>query len=334
MATESKVKTIGILTSGGDAPGMNACIRSVVRYALNNGIKVKGIQKGYNGLLNDEVFDMTEKSVSNIIHRGGTVLYTARCAEFLQEVYQQKAADICRKHGIEGLVVIGGDGSFRGARDLSRFGINVVGVPGTIDLDIACTDYTIGFDTAANVVLDSIRRLRDTSASHERVSVIEVMGRHCGELALWAGITGGAEIILVPEEPKTAKFENILETIRQNREQGKDHNIIVVAEGIVADGILPSSENLALRIEKETGIESRATILGYVQRGGAPTAVDIKHATMMGAKAVELLMSGANNRVVAFKNNQYKDFDFSEALAMKRKFSRALLQANDLISNY
>lgn len=331
---ESKVKTIGVLTSGGDAPGMNACIRAVVRYALNLGLHVVGVEKGYNGLINDEIREMDEHSVSNIIHRGGTVLYTARCQEFLQKEWREKAAEVCRAHGIDGLVCIGGDGTFKGARDFSEEGVNVIGIPATIDMDLACTDYTIGFDTAANVILDSIRRLRDTSASHERVSVIEVMGRHCGELALWAGTTGGAEIILVPEDPKTAKFSSILKTIRANREMGKDHNIIVVAEGIVADGILPSSENLALRIEKETGIESRATILGYVQRGGAPTATDIKHATMMGTKAVDLLMAGETNRVIAFKNNTYKDYDITEALAMKRKFNSAILKANDLVSNY
>lgn len=331
---DSKVKTIGVLTSGGDAPGMNAVIRSVVRYALSQGIRVMGVEKGYNGLINDEIFEMKEKSVSNIIHRGGTCLYTARCAEFLQKSYREIAAENCRKHGIDGLVCIGGDGTFRGARDFSEEGINVIAVPGTIDMDIACTDYTIGFDTAANVILDSIRRLRDTSASHERVSVIEVMGRHCGELALWAGTAGGAEIILVPEAPAAAKLSNILKTIKANREMGKDHNIIVVAEGVVADGLLSSSENLALRIEKETGIESRATILGYVQRGGAPTAVDIKHATMMGAEAVSLLMEGKTNRVVAFRGSTYKDYDITEALAMKRRFNKSLLDVNDAVSNY
>ena len=301
---EKRIRTIGVLTSGGDAQGMNACIRAVTRSALNKGVRVKGIVRGYSGLLENDIKDLNAVSVGNIMHKGGTVLYTARCPEFIDpdpakaQAAINRAANIAKAHGIDGLVVIGGDGSFKGAQAISKYGINVVGVPGTIDLDIACTDYTIGFDSAVNIALEAIMRLRDTSSSHERCSVIEVMGRRCGEIALWAGLTGGADAILIPEHPETANFENILRVIMENRARGKKDNIIVVAEGI------GGSVELAKRIEKEIGIESRATILGHVQRGGQPTAVDIKHASMMGAYAVDLLLNGANNRVVAFKKGK------------------------------
>ena len=331
---EKRIRTIGVLTSGGDAQGMNACIRAVTRSALNKGVRVKGIVRGYSGLLENDIKDLNAVSVGNIMHKGGTVLYTARCPEFIDpdpakaQAAINRAANIAKAHGIDGLVVIGGDGSFKGAQAISKYGINVVGVPGTIDLDIACTDYTIGFDSAVNIALEAIMRLRDTSSSHERCSVIEVMGRRCGEIALWAGLTGGADAILIPEHPETANFENILRVIMENRARGKKDNIIVVAEGI------GGSVELAKRIETEIGIESRATILGHVQRGGQPTAVDIKHASMMGAYAVDLLLNGANNRVVAFKKGKYVDFDIDEALAMHREPSWDIEEVNRRISTY
>lgn len=332
MAKE--IRTIGVLTSGGDSQGMNACVRAVVRSALNKGLKVKGIKRGFSGLLNDEVIDMTATTAGNIINKGGTILYTARCPEFIDPdpekaaAAHQKAADTCRKYGIEGLVVIGGDGSWKGAQKLSQHGINVVGIPGTIDRDIACSEYTIGFDSAVNIALEAIVRLRDTSASHERCSVIEVMGRRCGEIALWAGIAGGADAILIPESPETANMEYILDVIKKNRAAGKNHNIIVVAEGV------GKCTELASEIQRITGIDSRATVLGHVQRGGAPTALDIKHASMMGVYAVDLLAAGANNRVVAYRNASYVDFDIDEALAMERKPSLDIAEVNRRISTY
>ena len=266
---KKEMKTIGVLTSGGDAPGMNAAVRAVVRTAICKGIKVKGIMHGYSGLLNEEIEDMDARSVSDTISRGGTILYTARCEEFKEEEYQDKAAEICKKHGIDGLVVIGGDGSFRGAQTLAARGINTIGVPGTIDLDIACTDYTIGFDTAVNTAVEAIDRIRDTSTSHERVSVIEVMGRNAGYIALWCGIANGAEDILLPEK-HNYDADKLMKHIVDNRKQGKRHHIIVNAEGI------GHSEEMAKRIQEETGILARATILGHIQRGGNPTATDSK----------------------------------------------------------
>lgn len=329
-----QIRTIGVMTSGGDAQGMNPCIRAVVRSALNKGLKVKGIMKGYSGLLNGDIIDMTAASVGNIINKGGTILYTARCPEFIDPDPEKaaaahaKAAENAQLHGIDGLVVIGGDGSWKGAQKLSQHGINVVGVPGTIDRDIACSEYTIGFDSAVNIALEAVIRLRDTSASHERCSVIEVMGRHCGEIALWAGLCGGADAILIPEKPESANIEYILKVIKENRARGKNHNIIVVAEGV------GHSQELAREIQRITGIESRATVLGHVQRGGAPTALDVKHASMMGAYAVDLLASGANNRVVAYRDGEYVDYDIDEALAMERKPSLDIADINDRISTY
>lgn len=263
MAKE--VKTIGVLTSGGDAPGMNAAIRSVVRTAINKGLKVKGIMRGYAGLLQEEIVDMNGSSVADIIHRGGTILYTARCMEFMTPEGQELGAKVCKKHGIDGIVVIGGDGSFRGAGKLSALGINTIGIPGTIDLDIACTDYTIGFDTAVNTAMDAIDKVRDTSTSHERCSIIEVMGRHAGYIALWCGIANGAEDILLPER-YDGNEQVLINRIIENRKRGKKHHIIINAEGI------GHSTSMAKRIEAATGIETRATILGYMQRGGAPPA--------------------------------------------------------------
>ena len=305
------VKTIGVLTSGGDAPGMNPCIRAVVRTAIAYGCKVKGIQKGYAGLLDEEIIDLYAGSVSDTLNRGGTFLYTARCDEFRTEEGQRRGAEVCRKHGIDGIVVIGGDGSFNGARKLAALGINTIGVPGTIDLDIACTDYTIGFDTAVNTAMEEIDRVRDTSTSHERCSIIEVMGRNAGYIALWCGVANGAEDILLPELYNYDE-EAIIQHIIANRKRGKKHHIIINAEGVGHSG------SMAKRIEAATGIETRATILGHLQRGGAPTARDRFMASMMGAYAVDALIAGKSNRVVAYKEGKIVDYDIEEGLAMKK----------------
>lgn len=316
---ENKIKTIGVLTSGGDAPGMNAAIRAVVRRGLSNGLNVKGILKGYNGLLNEEIIDMSAKDVSDTIERGGTILYTARCAEFRTEEGQKRGAEICRKHGIDGLVVIGGDGSFAGAQKLANLGINTIGLPGTIDLDIACTEYTIGFDTAVNTAMQAIDKVRDTSTSHERCSIIEVMGRNAGYIALWCGIANGAEDILIPEQYDYDE-QKIINNIINNRKRGKKHHIIINAEGI------GHSTSMARRIEAATGVETRATILGYMQRGGSPTCRDRVYATMMGAMAVDLLCEGKSNRVVGFSHGEFKDFDINEALGMNKGVSDYMIK--------
>ena len=308
---ENQIKTIGVLTSGGDAPGMNAAIRAVVRTAISKGLKVKGIMRGYAGLLNEEIVDMDTKSVADIIQRGGTILYTARCEEFRTAEGQKKGAEICKKHGIDGLVVIGGDGSFQGAQKLSHLGINTIGVPGTIDLDIACTDYTIGFDTAVNTAMEAIDKIRDTSTSHERCSVIEVMGRHAGYIALWCGIANGAEDILLPER-YDGNEAKLIEHIKDTKKKGKKHHIVINAEGI------GDSQAMAKRIEAETGMETRATILGHMQRGGSPTCKDRVYASIMGAKAVDLLLEGKTNRVVGYQNGRFMDMDIDEGLAMTK----------------
>lgn len=307
----NEVKTIAVLTSGGDAPGMNAAIRSVVRTAIFRGLKVKGIKKGYNGLLNEDIIDMEPRHVSDIIQRGGTVLGTARCLEFTKLEYQQKGVEICKKHGIDGIVVIGGDGSYRGAQALSRLGINTVGLPGTIDLDIACTEYTIGFDTAVNTAMQAIDKVKDTSSSHERCSIIEVMGRHAGYIALWCGIANGAEDILLPERYHYDEQE-IINNIIGSRKKGKTHHLIINAEGI------GHSTSMARRIEAATGIETRATILGYMQRGGNPTAMDRYYASIMGAYAVDIMLQGKTNRVVGYRQGKFTDFDIEEALKMQK----------------
>ena len=309
MAKE--LKTIGVLTSGGDAPGMNAAIRAVVRTAIARGLKVKGIRKGYMGLLNEEIIDMEPRSVSEIIQKGGTILGTARCNEFKNKEGQQKGAEICRKYGIDGIVVIGGDGSYRGAQALSRLGINTIGLPGTIDLDIACTDYTIGFDTAVNTAMQAIDKVKDTSSSHERCSIIEVMGRNAGYIALWCGVANGAEDILIPEKYDFNE-QSIINNIIANRRRGKTHHIIINAEGI------GHSISMARRIEAATGIETRATILGHMQRGGNPTCKDRYYASIMGAYAVDILLKGKTNRVVARQRGQFVDFDIEEALNMHK----------------
>lgn len=323
MAKE--IKTIGVLTSGGDAPGMNAAIRAVVRKAIGNGVKVKGIKKGYQGLLNEEIVDMERKDVSETIQRGGTVLGTARCPEFKQEEVQEKAAEICRKHGIDGMVVIGGDGSYRGAQALAGQGINTIGIPGTIDLDIACTEYTIGFDTAVNTAMLAIDKVRDTSSSHERCSIIEVMGRNAGYIALWCGVANGAEDILLPEKYDYNE-QNIINNIIANRKKGKTHHIIVNAEGI------GHSTSMARRIEAATGMETRATILGYMQRGGSPTCKDRFYASIMGAYATDILCRGGSNRVVAYTKGEFVDYDIEEALNMQKDISEYQYQVSKVLS--
>lgn len=306
-----QVKTIGVLTSGGDAPGMNAAIRAVVRSGLSSGVKMKGIRRGYAGLLEEDIIDMHTMSVSDIVQKGGTILYTSRCKEMTTPEGQKKAADICRKHGIDGIVVIGGDGSFRGAQKLSENGINTIGVPGTIDLDISCTEYTIGFDTACNTAMEAIDKVRDTSASHERCSIIEVMGRTAGHIALWCGISNGSEYVLIPERYDNDE-QKIIEKIRAKRRIGKKHHIIVNAEGI------GDSYGMAERIEAATGIETRATVIGHIQRGGNPTCRDRVYASAMGALAVDLLLEGKTNRVVAYCDGHFCDYDIDEALAMTK----------------
>ena len=308
----AEIKTIGVLTSGGDAPGMNAAIRAVTRTALSHGVKVKGIKRGYAGLLAEEIIDLERQNVSDTIQRGGTILGTARCMEFTTEEGQAQGAEVCKKHGIDGIVVIGGDGSYRGAQALARHGINTIGIPGTIDLDIACTDYTIGFDTAINTAMQAIDKVRDTSSSHERCSIIEVMGRNAGYIALWCGIANGAEDILLPETYDYNE-QNIINNIIQNRKKGKKHHIIINAEGI------GHSTSMARRIEAATGIETRATILGYMQRGGSPTCKDRYYASIMGAYAADILIEGKTNRVVAYKGGEFVDFDIEEALNMTKE---------------
>ena len=310
---EDTIRTIGVLTSGGDAPGMNAAIRAVVRTALSKGLRVRGIRRGYHGLLREEIIDLSARDVSDTIQRGGTILQTARCHSMRSPEGQQKAAAICKKYGIDALVVIGGDGSFAGAQKLAELGVRVIGRPGTIDLDIACTDYPIGVDTAVNTAMEAIDKVRDTSTSHERCSIIEVMGRGAGYLALWCGIANGAERILMPEEKDDYDEQELIKDIMANKKRGKKNYIIINAEG-VGDTI-----NMAKRIEEATGIETRATILGHMQRGGSPTCKDRVYASIMGAMAVELLVQGKTNRVVGYRNGQFVDYDMNEALSMKKE---------------
>ena len=313
-AMEDQIRTVGVLTSGGDAPGMNAAIRAVVRTALAKGLKVRGIRRGYHGLLKEEIIDLSARDVSDTIQRGGTILQTARCQAMRTEEGQQKAAAICKKYGIDALVVIGGDGSFAGAQKLAELGVKVIGLPGTIDLDIACTDYTIGFDTAVNTAMEAIDKVRDTSTSHERCSIIEVMGRDAGYLALWCGIANGAERILMPEEHDYNE-EELIQDIMECKRRGKKNYIIINAEGI------GDTMNMAKRLEEATGIETRATIIGHMQRGGSPTCKDRVYASTMGAMAVELLVQGKYNRVVGYTNGKFVDYDITEALSMKKSIS-------------
>lgn len=313
---ERMSKTIGILTSGGDAPGMNAAVRAVTRAALTKGMKVLGILRGYNGLINGDIIEMNARSVSGIIQRGGTILYTARCLEFKTQEGVKKAVDKCKELGLDGIVVIGGDGSFRGAADLSAHGVPCIGLPGTIDNDIACTEYTIGYDTAMNTAMEMVDKLKDTTQSHDRCSVVEVMGRNAGYIAVNVAVAVGAEAAIVVE--KGFDIDAIIKNILDNRSSGKTHSVLIVAEGIGNAG------QIAKDIEEKTGIESRATILGHVQRGGSPTVRDRVVATQMGYHAVELLEKGIGNRVVGLKDNKVYDVDIQEALSMKKPFEDEL----------
>lgn len=319
------MKKIAILTSGGDAPGMNAAIRAVVRTALHHGIEVMGVQRGYSGLINGELFTMDRSSVSDIIHRGGTILRTARCLEFKKEEVRIQATKILKAYGVDALVVVGGDGSFTGAKLLSKLGVKTVGLPGTIDNDLTYTDYTIGFDTALNTVIDAIDKIRDTSTSHERVSIVEVMGRDCGDLALYAGIADGAEYIITPE--KGYSKEELCKVILEGKQSGKIHNLVLLAEGV------GGAQELAEYVEGVTGIETRATVLGHIQRGGSPTAMDRILASRMGAKAVEILLEGKTSRVVGIRENKIIDQDIDEALALDRQFDEELFEVANKISS-
>lgn len=312
------MKTIGVLTSGGDAPGMNAAVRAVVRTAISLGMNVKGIRRGYAGLIEEDIFDLDARCVSDIINRGGTMLYTARCPKFRTDEGIAAGVAACKKHGIEGLVVVGGDGSFCGALKLSRSGIPCIGIPGTIDNDIGCTEYAIGFDTAMNTAVEMIDKIRDTAQSHDRCSVIEVMGRHAGYLAVQTGIAVGATAIMVPEVP--VNMESVIRKIKTTQNNGKKHFIVVVAEGI--GGV----DDIAKQIMAATGIDTRATVLGHVQRGGNPTLRDRLRATQMGYEAVQLLNRGKGNRVVAYKNGSIVDYDIEDALQMKKDFDQNMLK--------
>ena len=302
-----KVRRIGVLTSGGDAPGMNACVRAVVRTAIHHGFEVYGIRRGWHGLINGDVVRLQVRDVSRIINRGGTILYTARSEEFMTEKGQKKAVSACKFLGLDSIVAIGGDGTFRGARALSKHGINVIGIPGTIDNDISCTNYCIGFDTAANTAIECIDRLRDTMQAHERCSVVEVMGRNAGYLAMYVGLAVGATAVLIPEKP--VDFEkDVIEKIRQARFRGFTHYMIVVAEGA------GNAQDIANRIYEAIDMEPRVTVLGHIQRGGSPTARDRVNATKMGYLAVELLLAGKNNRIVCTRQGEFIDVDIDKAL--------------------
>ena len=312
------MRTIGVLTSGGDAPGMNPAIRAVVRVGAYHGLRVMGIRRGYNGLINGEMDEMKPRDVSNILQRGGTILQTARCLEFKEEAGVKKGAEMAKVFGLDGLVVIGGDGSFRGARDLCAMGLPTIAVPGTIDNDIDCSEYTVGYDTCLNTVKDAVDKIRDTTASHERCSVIEVMGRAAGYIAVQAGIACGADVILVPEAEWNFD-EDVLRPILEGKSKGKRHSIVLVAEGI--GGVI----EMAKEIEEKTGIESRATILGHVQRGGSPTVRDRVVASEMGGLAVELLLQGKQNRIVCMRDHIITDVDIEEGLAMKKTLPQQLI---------
>ncbi len=315
------MRKIAVLTSGGDAPGMNAAVRAVTRYAISQGLEVYGVERGYTGLINNKIFQMNKRSVSDIIQRGGTILKTSRCEEFLEKSYRQVAAENLEAYGIEGVVVIGGDGSFRGGKDLyDDFGVKIIGIPGTIDNDLTYTDYTLGFDTTVNTVLSAINNLRDTMTSHDRVCIIEVMGRKCGDIALYAGICGGAESILVPELP--FDVNDLVKKIQKNQKIGKTSDIIVLAEGVCKADVLKQQL-------KDGGVQGsiKTTTLGYIQRGGTPSMQDRLLAAEFGIKAVDLLMEGKGGRVVGIKNNEIVDYDIAEALAMPRVFNNKLYES-------
>ncbi len=312
------IRTIGVLTSGGDAPGMNAAIRAVVRVGNYYRLKVMGIRRGYNGLINGEMVEMGPRSVSETLQKGGTILQTARCLEFKTDEGVNKAVEIAKVFGLDGLVVIGGDGSFRGARDLCKKGLPTIALPGTIDNDISCSEYTVGYDTCLNTVKDAVDKIRDTAQSHERCSIIEVMGRAAGYIAIQAAIACGAEVVLVPEKEWTFD-EDVLRPILESKARGKKHSIVIVAEGI--GGVI----EMAKEIEEKTGIESRATILGHVQRGGSPTVRDRVVASEMGGRAVELLLEGKQNRIVCMREHKIVDVDIDEGLAMTKELPQQLV---------
>ena len=320
-----EIKTIGVLTSGGDAPGMNAAVRAVVRTAISKGFKVMGIRHGYNGLINGDIFEMNLRSVSEIIHRGGTVLYTARCLEFKTKEGQQKGAEKCKEFGIDALVVIGGDGSFCGARALAALGIPCIGIPGTIDNDIACSEYTIGYDTAMNPAVEMIDKLRDTTQSHDRCSVVEVMGRNAGYIALNTGIAVGALAILIPERPYDLE-RDIISRMNFTQKTGKRHFIVIVAEGV------GHAQDIANEIQARTGVDSRATVLGHVQRGGSPSLRDRVTASAMGFQAVSLLEKGIYNRVVAVSADKIVDYDIDVALSMHKTIDTNMIDVASTIS--
>jgi len=321
----NEVKTIGVLTSGGDAPGMNAAIRSVVRTGIHQGFRVMGIRKGYNGLISGDIFELGLRNVSDIIHRGGTVLQTARCTAFKTEEGVKKGVSMAQVFGIDALIVIGGDGSFRGARDLGLNGLKVIGIPGTIDNDIGCSDYTIGYDTALNTVQDALDKIRDTAYSHERCSVLEVMGRRAGYIALNVGIACGAEVIILPEKPFDFN-KDVIKPIIEGRNRGKKHYIVIVAEGV------GGAIEFAQQIEKITGIEARATILGHIQRGGSPTVRDRVMASLMGAKATELLKNGIYNQVITLKDNKVIGIEINEALNTTKSIDEDMIELSKVLS--
>ncbi|WP_317854127.1 ATP-dependent 6-phosphofructokinase [Chakrabartyella piscis] len=313
-----KIKKIGVLTSGGDAPGMNAALRAVVRTALSHDVQVVGIRKGYNGLIAGEIVDLKSKDVSNILSSGGTILHTARCLEMMEEAGQKKAANVAKVLGLDALVVIGGDGSYRGMQKLSALGINCFGIPATIDLDMQSSEYTLGFDTAVNTGMDALNKLRDTSNSHERCGVVEVMGRDAGYIALWCAMCGGAEDVMFPEAKEELDTKQIIQQILKNRSTGKRLNLIVVAEGV------GGTQKLAEEIQEITGIQSRATILGHLQRGGSPTAIDRMHGSMMGYHVVEGIMRGETNKVVGFNGGKYELIDLDESFEMEKPLDQAV----------
>lgn len=321
------MNTIGVLTSGGDAPGMNAAIRAVVRTSIYNNLRIMGIKQGYNGLINGNIYEMNISSVADIIHRGGTMLKTARCDEFTTEAGREKAMTVLKVFGIDGLVVIGGNGSLKGARELSKLGFPTIGIPGTIDNDLGYTDFTIGFDTAINTVIDAIGKIRDTSTSHGRANIIEVMGRHCGDIALYSGLAGGAESIIVPEEG--FHIEEVCKRLIQSKNRGKLHSIILLAEGV---GNIGNAYELGDEIQKYTNIDTRVTILGHLQRGGSPTAFDRIIASKMGAKAVEILMEGKTSRALGIKSNKVFDMDIDEALSVENKFDTETYELTKILS--
>ncbi len=319
------VKRIGVLTSGGDAPGMNACVRAVVRTAMYHGVECYGIRRGYNGLITGDIIKLDERSVAHTINRGGTILYTARSKEFMTEEGQKKAVSTCRFLGLDSIVAIGGDGTFRGAKALSNHGINVIGIPATIDNDICCTNYSIGFDTAANTAISCIDKLRDTMQSHERCSVVEVMGRNAGYLAMYVGLAVGATAVLVPEE-KIDFEQDVIEKIRQARFNGFTHYMIVVAEGA------GSAAEIAAKIKEAIDLDPRVTVLGHIQRGGSPTGRDRVNATKMGYLAVELLIAGKNNRIICTSQGSFRDVDIDEGLAMVRSIQNMEVNVLDAMT--